>query len=49
MDYRVVSRSQDAMAAEGTAIIVSYDYVNGRKAPLPPAVRQAIMKIEGRS
>jgi acyl-CoA thioester hydrolase len=49
MDYRVVSRSQDAMAAQGTAIIVSYDYVNGRKAPLPKAVRQAIMKIEGRS
>jgi acyl-CoA thioester hydrolase len=46
MEYRVVSRSQNEMTAEGSAIIVSYDYLHGRKAPLPPAVRDAIMKIE---
>jgi acyl-CoA thioester hydrolase len=47
MEYRVVSRSRNETAAEGSAIIVSYDYRQGRKAPLPPAVRDAIMKIEG--
>jgi acyl-CoA thioesterase FadM len=42
----VVSRAQNETVAEGTAIIVSYDYNQGRKAPLPPAVREAIAKIE---
>ena len=48
MEYRVVSRAQNDTAAEGTAIIVSYDYNHARKAPLPAAVREAIMKMEGR-
>ena len=48
MEYRVVSRAQNDTAAEGTAIIVSYDYNQARKAPLPAAVREAIMKMEGR-
>ncbi len=47
MEYRVVSRAQNETVAEGSAIIVSYDYTLGRKAPLPPAVREAIAKIEG--
>ncbi|OGU17698.1 MAG: hypothetical protein A3K13_07170 [Gemmatimonadetes bacterium RIFCSPLOWO2_12_FULL_68_9] len=47
MEYRVVSRAQNQTVAEGSAIIVSYDYTHDRKAPLPPAVREAILRIEG--
>ncbi len=48
MEYRVVSRAQDETVAEGTAIIVSYDYSAQRKAPLPTPVREAIAAIERR-
>ena len=48
MEYRVVSRQHGETVAEGSAIIVSYDYHHGRKAPLPPAVRDAITALEGR-
>ncbi len=48
MEYRVVSRAQNETVAEGTAIIVSYDYQGQRKAPLPPTVRAAIAGIERR-
>ena len=47
MEYRVVSRAENQTVAEGSAIIVSYDYTHDRKAPLPPAVREAILRIEG--
>lgn len=47
MEYRVVSRTQNETVAEGSAIIVSYDYNRACKAPLPPAVRAAIATIEG--
>lgn len=49
MEYRVVSKAQNETVAEGSAIIVSFDYHHSRKAPLPPAVREAIVEIEGRS
>jgi acyl-CoA thioester hydrolase len=48
MEYRVVSQGQDDTVAEGTAIIVAYDYTLGQKTPLPPAVRAAIAQMEGR-
>jgi acyl-CoA thioester hydrolase len=46
MEYRVVSEAQQAIAAEGSAIVVSYDYVAGRKAPLPETVRRLIAEVE---
>jgi acyl-CoA thioester hydrolase len=49
MRYRVVSESKNAVAAEGDGLIVSYDYRNERKAPLPPAVRTEIEALESRS
>ncbi len=39
MAYRVVSREQDAVAAEGEGVIVSYDYRKREKVVLPEAVR----------
>jgi acyl-CoA thioester hydrolase len=42
-----VSEAQQAVAAEGSAIVVSYDYRAGRKAPLPETVRRLIAEVEG--
>jgi acyl-CoA thioester hydrolase len=47
MEYRVVSEAQRAIAAEGSAIVVSYDYATGSKAPLPESVRRLIAEVEG--
>ena len=45
-EYRLVSRASGEIAAEGGAVLVAYDYANGRKAPLPPRVVDAIRQIE---
>ncbi len=47
MDYAIVSADQDAVAGEGTGIIVSYDYSAGAKAPIPSDVRDRIRRLEG--
>jgi acyl-CoA thioester hydrolase len=44
--YRVVSRQWDAVAAEGQAVVVSYDYRAGLKCPIPEPVRRAIEELE---
>jgi acyl-CoA thioester hydrolase len=46
MEYRLVSESQAAVAAEGGGVLVSFDYAAGRKAPLPDGVRRAIERLE---
>jgi acyl-CoA thioester hydrolase len=45
-EHKLVSRTLDAVACEGIAVIVNYDYRNERKAPLPEAVRRAIEELE---
>ena len=47
MEYRLVSRAQGEVAAEGGGVLVSYDYAANRKVPLPDAVREAIRRLEG--
>jgi acyl-CoA thioester hydrolase len=47
MGYRVVSLSQDAVAADGTGVVVAYDYAAGRKVPLPEAVRTGVLALTG--
>lgn len=44
--YRVVSEGQDAVAAEGSSIVVSFDYVNRQKVPIPESVRAGIERLE---
>ncbi len=46
MVYRIVSHRHRRIAAEGDAVIVSYDYRNHTKAPLPEAVRRYIAELE---
>lgn len=48
MEYRLVSESQRAVAADGGGVLVSFDYAAGRKAPLPRGVREAIDRVEGK-
>ena len=48
MEYRLVSRKSGEVAAEGTGVLVSFDYAAERKVPLPEAVRRAIEVLEGR-
>lgn len=48
-EYRLVSRRMGDVAAEGGALLISYDYAAGRKTPLPPEVRAAIERIETRN
>jgi acyl-CoA thioester hydrolase len=45
-EYRLVSRRMGDVAAEGGALLVSYDYAAGRKTPLPAEVRAAIERLE---
>ena len=45
-EYRLLSRAQGAVAAEGGGVLVSYDYANRRRVPLPDRVRAAIQALE---
>ncbi|HEY0018761.1 MAG TPA: thioesterase family protein [Longimicrobium sp.] len=45
-EYRIVSRAQGEVAAEGGGTLVAYDYAAGRKVPLPERVRDAIRALE---
>lgn len=42
IEYRIVSRKLNALAADGQAVVVSYDYNAGAKCPIPDSVRAAI-------
>ena len=44
--YRVVRTGTEDVVADGEGVIVSYDYGAGRKAPIPPAVRNAIDSLD---
>ncbi len=46
MAYRIVSRTQEATAADGTGVIVCYDYDGRRKTPLPRAIRERIAALK---
>lgn len=46
MAYEVRSTRHDKVAAEGTGVIVSFDYRAMRKTALPGQVRQAIEQLE---
>ncbi len=47
MEYLVVGRQSGKAAAEGTGLIVTFDYREGRKAPLPGDLRQRLLDFEG--
>lgn len=46
IEYRLVSTTLNAIAADGQAVVVSYDYRAAAKCPIPDAVRAAILDLE---
>ncbi len=49
MDHALVSLAQDAVVAESSSTLVFVEYASGKTHPVPPPVREAMEKIEGRS
>lgn len=49
MEYLVVSHRHARVAAEGSGLIVVYDYREKRKAPLPDEIRKRIQQVESRA
>jgi acyl-CoA thioester hydrolase len=48
-EYKLVSTKLNTVAAEGNAVVVSYDYRANAKTPIPEAIRKAIEKLERNS
>jgi acyl-CoA thioester hydrolase len=46
MEYAIASAQRNAIVTEGKSLIVSYDYFQLQKVPLPEAVRQRILELE---
>ncbi len=49
MQFRIFSQKLQKIAAEGDGVIVSYNYRERRRAPIPDEVRQRIEELEGRT
>ena len=47
MDYAVVSRRHEKIAARGYALVVCYNYPESRKAPIPDTLKSRIHAVEG--
>lgn len=45
IEHAIFSTAWDAIAAEGPAVVVNYDYGKGAKAPLPDGLRSAITAL----
>lgn len=48
MEYEARSRELGKTVADGDTLVVSYDYVAGRRVPLRADYRSAILALEGR-
>lgn len=48
LEHRIVSRTWNTAATEGQVVVVSFDYRNGRKVPIPDTIREAILTLEGK-
>jgi acyl-CoA thioester hydrolase len=46
VEHRVVSRNLQAVAAEGQGTIVTFDYAQGKKVPIPAELRRRIDQLE---
>ena len=46
MDYYVVSHKHQKVAAEGTGLIVCFNYRENKKAPIPSELRERITQLE---
>lgn len=46
MDYLLVSRQLDGVAAEGQGVVVTYDHARRQKVPIPDELRGRIAELE---
>lgn len=46
IEYRLVSAKWNAIAADGEAVVVSYDYTGNKKCPVPEEVKAAIATLQ---
>ena len=46
MLYLAVSHRAERVAAEGEGLVVSFDYRQGKKAPIPAPLREKILELE---
>jgi acyl-CoA thioester hydrolase len=46
MEHRAVSHKSHAIAAEGESVVVSYNYRENKKTPLPDEMKQRILTLE---
>jgi acyl-CoA thioester hydrolase len=46
MEYRAVSHKSQAIAAEGESVVVTYNYRESKKTPLPEEMKQRILALE---
>ena len=49
MEYRVFSQSCGLLAAEGSGVVVSFDYGSRATTSIPAAVRAGIQRMDGRA
>lgn len=47
MEYRIVSRGLNEVAAEGGGVVVAFDYRSRGKARMPETIRRAILALDG--
>jgi acyl-CoA thioester hydrolase len=46
MGYEVFSTRHKRIAADGEGVIVTYDYNNNKKVPIPDTLRKKVMELE---
>jgi acyl-CoA thioester hydrolase len=46
MGHEVFSTKHKRIAAEGEGVVVTYDYINNKKVPIPEALKARIIKLE---
>jgi acyl-CoA thioester hydrolase len=49
MDHAVWSEAQGLIVAKGTSVLVVYDYAQKQPCPIPPELRAAIERLEGKT
>jgi acyl-CoA thioester hydrolase len=49
LEHVIVSETQQQVVTEGTGLVVTYNYGEERKVPLPEEIRRRIETLEGRS
>jgi acyl-CoA thioester hydrolase len=48
IEHAAYSQQSGKIAAEGTALLVSYDYASCKRIPIPPVFREAVLALEGK-